>query len=451
MDDLKWHNEDLGRISSQVRRLKLLSPQSSNTAAPKWLVSDIQTTQQAATRLYDALSSGWSCDDRVEHVATMSLTIGNQCRHSASKVRFNLAVTCKQTRLLATPFCLAIESGPSEPIDERGLSTLPKARLQSALHKMGAFSRKVKFEIPTDGRKANSVGFSPKDADSDMNAKLNLYTVGKLCRYFQQTQLQNEDGACVGFLEKTKAFKHFVYPTASLKLSSNESQSTSLKLILKAASEKNEKQDWVEKLVLARTLALSVLRFHSTPWISEVWSSNDIRFLGFDDPTSPPRPLESPFVNVPLSELQATQRLEPVSSGASSLASNPALFNLGVVLIELAYNNTFERLAESLADRAEAMTNAKCKDISTGTRDRGADFIAARRLGESVHRPMNKTYRSIVEKCLNCNFGVATKLNDVELQSAVLVHVVNQLDVCLDQWRDFNTRAPCLPSPPSSW
>lgn len=387
----------------------------------------------------------------MEHVATLSLRIGDQCRHSASKIRFNLAVTCKQTKLLAAPFCLAIESEPSEPVNERGLPTLPKARLQSALHKMGAFSRKVKFDIPPDSQKASSVSFSPRNAHSDPDAKLNLYTVGKLCRYFRQTQLQNADGTCIGFLEKTKAFKHFVYPAASLKLSSQESQSTSLKLILKAASENNEEQDWIEKLVLARILALSVLRFHSTPWISEVWSSNDIRFLSLDDPTPQARSFESPFVNVPLLDLQATQRLEPVSSGASSLASNQALFNLGVVLIELGYDNTFERLAESLANRAQETTNAKGKDVSTPTRDKGADFIAARRLGESVHRRMNKTYGRIVEKCLNCNFGVATKLDDIELQNAVVVHVVNQLEVCLNQWREFNTLAPCPPGPASVW
>jgi hypothetical protein len=45
-------------------------------------------------------------------------------------------------------------------------------------------------------------------------------------------------------------------------------------------------------------------------------------------------------------------------------------------------------------------------------------------------------------KCLNCNFGVATKLDDTELQGAVVVQVVNQLELCLDQYRAFNSLAP---------
>jgi ribosomal protein L37E len=60
------------------------------------------------------------------------------------------------------------------------------------------------------------------------------------------------------------------------------------------------------------------------------------------------------------------------------------------------------------------------------------DFLAARRLGKSVYHKLNITYGRLVEKCLNCNFGMATKLNNTELQSAILIHIINQLDVCLE-------------------
>ena len=44
------------------------------------------------------------------------------------------------------------------------------------------------------------------------------------------------------------------------------------------------------------------------------------------------------------------------------------------------------------------------------------------------------TYGRLVEKCLNCNFGVATNLEDAELQRAVIVHAMNELNVCLKQY-----------------
>jgi hypothetical protein len=128
------------------------------------------------------------------------------------------------------------------------------------------------------------------------------------------------------------------------------------------------------------------------------------------------------------------ERLKPINAGASSLAPNEALFNLGVVLIELGFNATFESLVAE-------------NDVPDTIRDRGSDLLATRRLGESVYRSMNRTYGRVVEKCLNCNFGVATNLDDVELQSAVLIHVVNQLDVCLNQWKAFDSLLPSfLPS-----
>lgn len=231
--------------------------------------------------------------------------------------------------------------------------------------------------------------------------------------------------SCLGFLEKTTAFKHFVYPSSNRPISQGGSHS--LKDILYFASEQNKQQNWVEKLILANLLTLAVLRFYSTPWLSESWSSDDIRFYDKDGIAQRDHILTSPYINAKLSLSNANSRLS--GSNGLSLAANKELFSLAVVLIELGYDAPFEVI--SRADGLRAGTNSQVDD-----------FLAARKLGESVHRKMNATYGRLVEKCLNCNFGVATKLKEVELQSAVLIHVVNQLDVCLDQYRKFNSLAP---------
>lgn len=51
-------------------------------------------------------------------------------------------------------------------------------------------------------------------------------------------------------------------------------------------------------------------------------------------------------------------------------------------------------------------------------------------------------YGDLVEKCLKCNFGVATTLDKAELRSAVLVHMVNQLDICLEKYIEFQGLVP---------
>jgi hypothetical protein len=143
--------------------------------------------------------------------------------------------------------------------------------------------------------------------------------------------------------------------------------------------------------------------------------------------------LETPCLNAKLSCSHTNVQISGVQNGSSpaSLASNQELFSLGVVLIELGYDAPFE-------------TVSRLDGLSVGTNAQVRDFLAARRLGESVHKKLNMTYGRLVEKCLNCNFGVATKLGDAELQSAVLIHVVNQLDICLEQYRKFNSLAPDL-------
>jgi hypothetical protein len=206
----------------------------------------------------------------------------------------------------------------------------------------------------------------------------------------------------------------------------------SLKQILGFVAEKKRETDWIEKLQLARLLSLAVLRFHSTPWLSDAWSSNDVCFFGGVGLTQTGL-LESPCLNTKLSSSHASLQLSGAQNGSSpaSLASNQELFSLGVVLIELGYDAPFE-------------TVSRLDGLSVGTNAQVRDFLAARRLGESVHKKLNMTYGRLVEKCLNCNFGVATKLGDAELQSAVLIHVVNQLDICLEQYRKFNSLAPDL-------
>jgi hypothetical protein len=82
-----------------------------------------------------------------------------------------------------------------------------------------------------------------------------------------------------------------------------------------------------------------------------------------------------------------------------SLATNKELHSLGIVLIELGHDAPFEVISQA-------------EDPKVDTNSQIEDFLAARRLGESVHRKLNMTYGRLVEKCLNCNFGVATELND---------------------------------------
>ena len=135
----------------------------------------------------------------------------------------------------------------------------------------------------------------------------------------------------------------------------------------------------------------------------------------------------SPYINAKLSVTDPNKKFSTTND--PSLAANKELFSLAIVLIELGYDDPFEIVSET--DGYQGGTNIQVDNL-----------MAARRLSESVHRKLNMTYGRVVEKCLNWNFGVATKLKEVELQSAVVAHVVHQLDICLEQYRKFNSLAP---------
>jgi hypothetical protein len=81
---------------------------------------------------------------------------------------------------------------------------------------------------------------------------------------------------------------------------------------------------------------------------------------------------------------------------------------------------------------------AATKDRKGSSSNPLADFFTAQRLGKLVSKRLNATYGELVEKCLNCNFGVGTELGSAELQSAIVVGVVDELDKCLKAHSDFN-------------
>lgn len=420
VDELRLYNSDIARLSSQIRRLGANSAAHTSITVNQAILTNLKVTQQASTRLYEALASKWSCEDRVEHIASMDLRVQEICRQSDPKVRFNIGVSCCQLAGQPNPLWLAIESAPNDPQEDTQISD-HTAALEGVLGKMGASKPRVRFSFLA------SVKTTPASISKvpPQNPQLDLYTIGRLCKYFRQMRAQASGEPCVGFLQKTKTFKHFVYSATNAPSSGSNSQS--LKEVLRSSREDKKEQDWVEKLRLARLLSLAVLRFHSTPWLSESWSSRDVCLFSQDGQAQQEPLLGSPCINTQLAQsdahMHATRASEP------SLATNKELFSLGIVLIELAHDAPFEVISQA-------------ENPKVGTNNQIEEFLTTRRLGESVHRKLNMTYGRLVEKCLNCNFGVPTKLNNTELQKAVLIHVVNELDVCLDQYRNFNSLAP---------
>ncbi|TAQ84987.1 hypothetical protein B7494_g6697 [Chlorociboria aeruginascens] len=419
-DELRRYNEDLVTLSRQIRDLaaeKESTPPSHGTSIEA--LSHFDYSNQASSRLYEILAAQWACDDRIIHVASMSLEVkdAGKCRHASSKVCFSLRLSCGVQNVpeQQNPLWLEIESAPNNSntkVPQENLLKDPLDNLQIALEKMGSKDRTVRFD------------FTLSDSNIDAGTpstqmpgpQLDLCTIEQLCKYFHnQMKLPLNGQPCMGFLQKSKTFKHFVYPTPGSP-ESNTDKAKSLKQSLQSMVDNRKPMDWVQKLKLARLLALSVLRFQGTRWLSESWSSNDI-YLPEEES------FESPFLNVQLSH--TTNQLPPAAFTASSIATNATLFGLGVVLLELGYD-------------APLHTLRKDTDLRGGPSNEYTDFFTAQRISKLISKRFNTTYGKLVQKCLYCNFGVETDLDSAELQSAVVINVVNELDKCLKACSDFN-------------
>ena len=171
----------------------------------------------------------------------------------------------------------------------------------------------------------------------------------------------------------------------------------------------------LDRLMNARSLVTAVLQFVDTPWLSlkQPWTSKDILFFRkcqIDNLDYSSIPLE-PYIDV---AIQDPREDEKRTFHFSDLAANPALFNIAIILIELAFNASFEELVD--ADRAK---HSQSSEVSK--------FLVAKRLADLVSREMGGKYSRVVKKCLYCHFASGSDLSDYKLQQEYYENVVEEL------------------------
>lgn len=246
--------------------------------------------------------------------------------------------------------------------------------------------------------------------------------------------------SCLGMLENVKNIKHRIY-APPIDVHHQKQHRISLKNIISSDTQNDARThlSMFEKLHLAKTLAVTVLQYYSTPWLNPSWRSGDIFFLDAkkDDRSNKALDMSSPHVNVRVRELgDENYRMNPCysslnHSGSSSttnttttLAPNALFFSLGVVLLELAYSSTLQNLKQ------------QC-DLEDGRETKYTEFFIAKRLSSTVVREMGRTYGKIVKKLLQCNFGCGDDLEDPELRGVFHRDVVCELERLEEEFQEL--------------
>ena len=426
---LRLLNDDFRNLSGQTR--DLAKPRSSTP--PTRDIEKFRDIQEASRQVYDAL--GKACTKHTEHFAHFCIEAkhASSCETSAPQVQFSMALTHLTLTGSATqgdPLWFVIESiigsataggrGDLEP----QLCNLAKTLKRQLDAPPEPVSKKVKKSVrfqtlaPTAGPSIQFV--APVDA-ATTKSRMRRDLCDHLRSCLKQPARANE---CLGSLDATGTCKHLLYTPSSAVLPSKP-QAVSLDKVISSFASRGSTNGipQYERLRLAKSLATAVLQYHATPWLKTSWRSDDIFFFGLDEDLVLERAsaLSKPHLNVKVKGPNG-QLSRSSTFPQPSIISNPVLFGLGIVLLEIAFSSTLRSLQQS-------------DDLEDGQETKYTEFFTAKRLVSSIGREMGSTYGTIVKKCLHCDFGCGDDLNDPKLQAGFYRDVVCELDTLEKKFR----------------
>ena len=414
LKELEARIESLHKIRKHVEHFNFASDLSQ--AAPPARVTQLSLVRVASSRLHEVLSSLWQCETAEEHFVNIGLDDnGEKPPHNSPNIHFELAWSFPGQGVPprpSKPLRLSVDS----LVETRALTSdaSPTFDLRQTL------GNAVEESLRSASSQAQSLTITRPDSDEIVAGDLalpDLRTIPNLCN-----NLMNQPPGPVqylGFLQKSKTFKHFI--CTPFDQSRHVSNTKSLKDALVAAKASSEGIPVLEKLNLAKILALAVLQFHSTPWLKREWQSQDVVFFGIQNFAEDP--LRMPYLKSRvLTQRNTTDQQVIISitgrdSSVTNLRSsvrNQTLYSLGVMLIELAYDSPLQDLKKPEDDQGDPHTL----------------FWAATRLGDRVIRELGPIYADAVKICLHGAFGASSELEDMRVQRAFFVEVVQKLEKC---------------------
>ena len=140
-------------------------------------------------------------------------------------------------------------------------------------------------EMPKSKKSQKAVRFQTPDVKESIAALSfsSMLSVPRLRRDFcdiLKTHLGSTcpPGSCIGLLENDGISKHRVYAPSEEVLSGGKCHTTLLSILTSSKSQPHAMSGLLtcERLLLAKNLAIAVLQYHATPWMSIIWRSRDI-------------------------------------------------------------------------------------------------------------------------------------------------------------------------------
>ena len=178
------------------------------------------------------------------------------------------------------------------------------------------------------------------------------------------------------------------------------------------------------RLAIAVILANSMLQLHTGPWLCETWGKRDIYFLQDRDGVLR---TGHPFLVCHFSPGKQAHRTESEDvriERSTSRASNSSLLSLGILILELWFNQKIE---------SQPFRNGF--QGPDGRDNEYTDFNTAQKWQEQAMEEAGLDLHNPTRRCIYCAFGaVSQDLEDDELRRAVYSEVVQPLEKLLGRF-----------------
>lgn len=183
------------------------------------------------------------------------------------------------------------------------------------------------------------------------------------------------------------------------------------------------------RLEIAVILASSLLQLYPGPWLTEQWGKSDIYFFQSADGIIH---THLPFLLCKFNSSQhkSNPHLHPDPENPASPPTrcgyNTPLLSLGIIILELWFNQTIESLPFRKDYLGVGGNETEYTDYNTAQRWQAQTMDEA---GIELHNP--------TRRCIYCAFGAASQsLEDDELRKAVYDDVVQPLERLLQRFQE---------------
>ena len=442
--DLRSLNDDFRTLSDQ--RLKSTSTQKRRLAGNLYNhshqeVEKYKAVGHASRQVYEAL--GKACTKHTEHEAHFCVEVEQVIidESHGTQLRFNMAFT-------HLTLAGSINKGPLIwfVVDSKSSDAMALEHPVVTAEYNGLLAHSLKRQIepiePTPGAPQKKVKKSVRFETSALaptctstSATATMDDALLACKSMREDfcdsirkriRHPSKESQCVSIIGDIDSYRHHVFLSSTTSCYQRRQAISLGHLISRMSNGQNMNRiSLYDRLRLAKTLAIAVLQYHATPWLTVSWRSGDVYFFGDDmNPIQERISLTPPHLSVKI------KRPNGKMSRGSTLPNNtfirnPLLFSLGVVLLEIAHTSTLGNLQRP-------------SDLENGQESKYTEFFVARRLAKFGSTDMGRRYHRIVERLVECDFGCGTDLNSPQLQAAFHEDIICPLEKLEQKLHDFH-------------